>query len=79
MIYLETLEFVCPCHFGIESVLSGEIRRMGAKNVKTTDGRVQFSGGLEFLPRANLMLRTAERVLLKMGVEKEPQGSALSL
>lgn len=67
MIYLENLEFVCPCHFGIESVLSGEIKRMGAQNVKTTDGRVQFSGGLEFLPRANLMLRTAERVLLKIG------------
>ncbi len=64
---MENLEFVCPCHFGIESVLSGEIKRMGAQNIKTTDGRVQFSGGLEFLPRANLMLRTAERVLLKMG------------
>lgn len=67
MICLENLEFVCPCHFGIESVLSGEIKRMGAENIKTTDGRVQFSGGIEFLPRANLMLRTAERVLLKMG------------
>lgn len=59
--------YVCPCHFGIESVLSGEIKRMGGKNLKTTDGRVEFTGEIDLLARANLCLRTAERVLLKLG------------
>ena len=61
---MEKLEFSCPCHFGIESVLSGEIKRMGGQDLKVTDGRVEFSGSIELLARANLMLRTAERVLL---------------
>lgn len=64
---MEKLEFSCPCHFGIESVLSGEIKRIGGQDIKVTDGRVEFSGGIELLARTNLMLRTAERVLLKIG------------
>ncbi len=53
-----------PCHFGLESVLSGELKRIGGQNVKATDGRVNFTGGPEMLARANLWLRTAERVQL---------------
>lgn len=58
---------ICPCHFGLESVLAGEIRRMGGKNVVVNDGKVAFDGGKEMIARANLCLRTAERVLIKLG------------
>lgn len=61
------LTYICPCHFGLESVLSGEIKRMGGENVVVTDGKVTFEGGEELLARANLTLRTAERVLIKLG------------
>lgn len=56
------LKFAAPCLFGLESVLSGEVKRIGGQNVQVSDGRVTFTGGLEMLAKANLWLRTAERV-----------------
>lgn len=61
------LNFVAPCHFGLESVLSGELKRMGASNVLAENGKVNFSGDYNILARANLCLRTAERVLILVG------------
>lgn len=54
----------CPCLFGLESVLSGEIKRLGFKNITVTDGRVEFDSDSAGIARANLNLRTAERVLV---------------
>lgn len=59
--------FVAPCLFGLESILAGELKRMGAEAVESENGRVEFSGDFSMLCRANLCLRTAERVLLKLG------------
>lgn len=55
---------VAPCFFGTESTLSFEVKRIGAQNVKVTDGRVAFEGDAALIAAANLNLRTAERVLL---------------
>ena len=55
---------VAPCFFGTESTLSFEVKRLGAQDVKVTDGRVAFSGDAGLIAAANLNLRTAERVLL---------------
>lgn len=63
----EQLKITCPCLFGLESVLSGEIKRMGGQEVQVQDGKVSFSGGWEMVARANLCLRTAERVLVELG------------
>lgn len=62
-----TYQYLAPCHFGLESVLAGELKRLGAQDVSASDGRVAFAGGLDILARANLNLRTAERVLLCLG------------
>jgi len=35
---------VAPCFFGTEHTLSFEVKRLGAQNVKVTDGRVAFEG-----------------------------------
>jgi putative N6-adenine-specific DNA methylase len=59
---MEKLTISCPCLFGLESVLTGEMKRMGAENIQAEDGRVTFSGTFEDAARANLRLRTAERV-----------------
>ena len=59
--------YVAPCHFGLESVLAGELKRMGAEQVAAQNGKVTFSGGPEILVRANICLRTAERVLILLG------------
>lgn len=55
-------KFAAPCLFGLESVLSGEIKRIGGQNIQVSDGRVTFTGGPEMAAKANLWLRTAERV-----------------
>ena len=62
-----TIHYSAPCLFGLESVLAGEIRRMGGEEVTVLDGRVDFSGGPELLARGNLWLRTAERLFVKLG------------
>lgn len=58
---------VCPCHFGLEAVLKREILGIGAEIVKVEDGRVYFKGDDTILAKANIFLRTTERVLLVMG------------
>lgn len=55
---------VAPCFFGTEHTLSFEVKRLGAQNVRVTDGRVAFDGDASMIAAANLNLRTAERVLL---------------
>ena len=64
---MNDLTFAAPCHFGLESVLAGELRQLDAENVSAADGRVSFSGDFSMLARANLCLRTAERVLILLG------------
>lgn len=59
--------YIAPCLFGLESILSGELKRLDAGNVRASDGKVEFTGDLSMLARANLNLRTAERVLIKLG------------
>ena len=63
----ESYRIACPCLFGLESVLAGEIRRMGMRDVEVSDGRVSFSGDMLDIARANVQLRTAERVGVILG------------
>ena len=60
-------EFVAPCHFGLESVLKREILDLGYEIVAVEDGKVTFAGDESAFARANIFLRTTERVLLKVG------------
>lgn len=64
---MNKLKYLCPCLFGLESVLSGEIKRLGGEDVQVSDGKVTFYGDFSLLARANLNLRTAERVLVVLG------------
>ena len=63
----EELTLIAPCHFGLEAVLKREIRDLGYEVTLVEDGRVFFKGGLEAPARANLFLRSAERVLILAG------------
>ena len=62
-----TYELIAPCHFGLESVLKKEIYDLGYDIVSVEDGKVTFEGDSEAIVRANINLRTAERVLIKVG------------
>ncbi len=60
-------EFVVPCLFGLEGPAAEELRRMGLADVRAENGRVRFSGDGLACAKANLRLRTGERVLLLLG------------
>lgn len=64
---MQEMEFIAPCHFGLEAVLKREITDLGYEIVSVEDGRVTFRGGAEALVRANIFIRTAERIMLKVG------------
>lgn len=64
---MKTYELIAPCHFGLEAVLKKEILDLGYEISLVEDGRVTFIGDDEAICRANVFLRTAERVLLKAG------------
>lgn len=64
---MEKMEWIAPCHFGLESILKREIQDLGYEIVQVEDGRVTFRGGIDAAGRANIFLRTAERILLKVG------------
>ena len=67
---MKTYELIAPCHFGLEAVLKKEILDLGYEISLVEDGRVTFIGDDEAVCRANIFLRTAERVLLKVGCFK---------
>ncbi len=60
-------ELIAPCHFGMEAVLKNEIIDLGYDITEVADGRITFWGDEEALCRANIFLRTAERILIKIG------------
>lgn len=60
-------ELIAPCHFGLESVLKKEILDLGYEISQVEDGKVTFWGDAEAICRANIFLRTTERILLKVG------------
>ena len=64
---MSRIELVAPCHFGLEAVLKKEIADLGYEILQVEDGRVTFCGEEEAVCRANIFLRTAERILLKVG------------
>lgn len=64
---METFELIAPCHFGLESVLKREIQDLGYEVSLVEDGKVTFIGDAQAVCQANIFLRTAERVLLKVG------------
>ena len=64
---MRKFELIAPCHFGLESVLKREITDLGYETSEVLDGRVTFIGDEEAVARANVGLRTAERILIKVG------------
>ena len=61
------LQLVATCLFGLEKFLGEEIDALGCKRIETIDGRVTFEGTHEDIARANINLRLAERVFIKLG------------
>lgn len=64
---MNTVELIAPCHFGLESVLKREILDLGYEIVQVEDGRITFRGDAQAIARANVFIRTAERIMVKVG------------
>ena len=63
----DSITLICPCHFGLESVLKREINDLGYEVSQVEDGKVSFVGDWQAVCYANVFLRSAERVLVKAG------------
>ena len=58
------MEFAVPCLFGLEGIAADELKRLNIENVRAENGRVLFSGDDYAMAKANVCLRTGERVLI---------------
>ncbi len=64
---MEKLNYTVPCLFGVESIVGNQLKHLNMENVQIENGRVQFSGNIRDMARANLWIRSGERVLIKLG------------
>ena len=64
---MKTFSIILPCHFGLEAVIKREVSDLGYEIERVEDGRVTFVGDADAVCRANIHLRTAERVLICVG------------
>ena len=64
---MEQVTLIATAAFGLEAVVAREIQALGYGDTRVENGRVTFTGDLMALCRANLWLRCADRVLLKLG------------
>ena len=67
--YME-YELIATTTFGLEAVARREIENLGYEIIKTEDGKITYRGDLAAIAKSNLWLRTADRVLLKMGEDE---------
>ncbi|HKK94809.1 MAG TPA: class I SAM-dependent RNA methyltransferase [Anaerovoracaceae bacterium] len=61
------LELIATTTFGLEAVVKREIQNLGYKIISAEDGKITYLGDEYAIARSNLWLRSAERVLVKMG------------
>jgi len=61
------LELIATATFGLEAVVKREIQNLGYKIIKSEDAKITYMGDERAIVRSNLWLRSADRVLLKMG------------
>ncbi|HEB64109.1 MAG TPA: class I SAM-dependent RNA methyltransferase [Chloroflexi bacterium] len=64
---MEKVNLIATCAFGLETVVKWEVQALGYENLRLSNGKVEFDAPLEDIPRFNLWLRSADRLLLKMG------------
>ena len=64
---MSKLELIATATFGLEAVVKRELLALGYEDLKVENAKVTFKAEEKDIPRANYWLRTADRVLLKMG------------
>ncbi|MFC1926096.1 class I SAM-dependent RNA methyltransferase [Chloroflexota bacterium] len=64
---MDTITLIATSTFGLEKMVKNEVEALGFQQLKVSEGRIEFEATLEDIPRCNLWLRCADRVLIKMG------------
>ena len=64
---METITLIATAKFGLEALVKREVEALGFTDLRVSDGRIEFEATVADIPRLNLWLRCADRVLLKMG------------
>ena len=65
-----SINLIATTTFGLEAVVKRECQALGFENIKTSDGKVEFTGTEADIVKANMWLRCAGRVWVKMGTFK---------
>lgn len=61
------IKLIATAAFGIESVVKDEIKKLGYEITEVENGKIHYTGELDAIPRSNLWLRCADRVLMEIG------------
>ncbi|KUG02863.1 putative n6-adenine-specific dna methylase [hydrocarbon metagenome] len=64
---MRKVELIATAAFGLEAIVAHELRQLGYEELKVENGKVTFTADISAIPRCNLWLRTADRLLLKIG------------
>lgn len=64
---MEKINLIATTTFGLEAITKRELQDLGLEDLTVTDGRIDFKGYLRDIPRTNIWIRTADRILIKMG------------
>lgn len=64
---MSKLELIATATFGLEAVVKREIENLGFKVLKSEDAKITYLGDERAVVKSNLWLRSADRVLIKLG------------
>ena len=64
---MSKLQLIATTAFGIEAITARELKKLGYEDLRVENGKVTFTGDESSICKTNLWLRTADRVLIKMG------------
>ncbi|QAS50823.1 THUMP domain-containing class I SAM-dependent RNA methyltransferase [Halobacillus litoralis] len=63
----QKVTLIATAAMGLEAIVGKEVKALGYENLQVENGRVSFEADVSAIPRANLWLRTADRVKLQVG------------
>ncbi len=64
---MKNITLIATATFGLETLVKQEVKALGFEDLRVSPGKIEFDAVLADIPRANLWLRCADRVLLKIG------------
>ncbi|MFN2143088.1 MAG: class I SAM-dependent RNA methyltransferase [Candidatus Promineifilaceae bacterium] len=63
---MKRITLIATAKFGLEALVKREVEALGFEDLRVSDGRIEFEATVNDIPRLNIWLRCADRVLLKV-------------